>query len=204
MCAKCASDCLLYVIVFAGNEDNTTTRPSSPKSFNDLFDDGDGFPSSGFSLTGIVDAAVDAAVATEEKKRIIVHSPSSSPLPKRPCSEFLSSISSIEIKAEPNVEVTSTSETAECNVGNGSQTSYKETSNHLLVVNKRLDADRSNSIDDEGITGNSPKPRSFSRESTVSRENSPCSPSCGKNKNDLKPLKKIDGEFEMKPLLLCT
>lgn len=158
-------------------DQNSTSRneTGSPKSCADMFDEDD-FPSSGFSLTGVVDAAVDAAMkdSTADEGGPQLQSPPSSPPPKRRCS------GSVFVKSEPLTEVTSTSEPEGLkDIKENPVIISKNSASSRSLSAKRPFSELSGGIDDEENSDSKVKrceQRSFSRESTVSRESSPSSP----------------------------
>lgn len=167
-------------------------EPSSPKSCDDLFEDD--FPSSGFSLTGVVDAAVDAAVASVdslEQKPIPNLSPSSSPPAKRKRSDNHYILQPSQIKSEPRTEVSSTSGAEDCSSVNRplrlmcpgpseSSRSVDEVQNSERPPRVKRPFEQSENSEsdkeDNKVRSKRCKERSFSRESTISRESPPHSP----------------------------
>ncbi|XP_034239808.1 Bloom syndrome protein homolog isoform X2 [Thrips palmi] len=150
----------------------SNSRPCSPKS-DDMFKDED-LPCSGFSLTGVVDAFVEAAVATDEsleQKPSMIESHPSSPPSKKLCMDGQNAFCISNIKSESKTEVTSTSDER---VGAKIASATDNKKSLTLSKAKRHFSETVNSIEEE----NDPKTydneeRSFSRESTISPPGSP-------------------------------
>lgn len=167
----------LDCISISSDEDGNggeNSRPSSPKSF-DMFKDEEDFPCSGFSLTGLVDAAVEAAVAKDEafeQNASLLKMHASSPPSKKQCMDERNAFPIPNVKSEPKTEVSSTSD----EFSNPRNASGATDSKNSLILSraKRRFSDTMNSADEE----NDSKPieneeRSFSRESTISPPGSP-------------------------------
>lgn len=156
------------------------SRPSSPKSCDDLFKDDE----SSFSLSGAVNAALEAEEAADksfQQKTSIVKSAPNSPPSKKFCSEERNAFSISNVKSEPKTEVSSTSDefsNAKTTSSCSSSTASDSKKSLALSRAKRSFSEALDSIDEENdIKTDEKEARSFSRESTLSP---PASPKCSR------------------------
>lgn len=152
------------------------SRPSSPKSTDDMFKDEEDF-----SLTGLVNAAVEAAVATDKADEHIpshIGLPPSSPPSKKLCMDERNAFCIPNVKLEPKTEVSSSSEElSKARIASNCSSSIEARDSKKSLALSKAKRRFSETFNSEDV-GNDIKiseneERSFSRESTISPPGSP-------------------------------